>query len=134
MNMTDEAKPGCAVCDPQGHPPMSRDDIEAELRAAADGQFQIARHGHGWALIAKTAFWNEDPPDEHDGPVVLYAGLQSKEAAIVALDAAMKSYLNTRFHDPISLEYIGDDPVTELNAIGRILGVLECSQTHRRPV
>lgn len=52
---TIEARPGCAVCDSERHPPKSRDEIMAELREAAEGQLQIARHGSGWALIAKTA-------------------------------------------------------------------------------
>ena len=101
--MTDETNAGCAVCNPEIHPPKSRDEIMAELRDAAEGQFQIAHHGTGWALIAKTAFWGEEP---HDTPVVLYAGLQSKDAARVALDSAMDSYLDERFHNPVALERV----------------------------
>ena len=121
--MTDETNAGCAVCDPEGHPPKSRDDIMADLRAAADGKLQIAHHDLGWALIAKTPFWDDDMVDM---PVVLYAGLHTKEAATVALNSAMASYLDeTVNHNPLGYDGPHDDPVKRFNAVGRILAVLE---------
>lgn len=119
--MIDEVEPGCPVCNPKGHPPRSHEEIEAELLETAKSQLQIARHDHGWALIAKTVFWKETPNVTHDGPDVLCVGLQSKEAARVALNTAMYSYVGSG----IPIVDTGDDPVNEFNAIGRILKVLE---------
>ena len=112
---------GCAVCDPDAHPPKSRDEIMAEIEAKLEGQLKIAHQGSGWALIAMTAFWEDDPGDT---PVVLYGNLQSREAAEAAMQNAVASYLDEVVQHPLRYDLPGDEPVGFFNAVGRILGAL----------
>jgi len=116
-----EQAAGCAVCDPEGHPPKSRDQIMAEINAEVEGQLKIAHQGSGWALIAMTAFWEDDPGDT---PVVLYANLQSREAAEAAMSSAVASYRDEGVQHPIGYDGPDDDPAERFNAVGRILGAL----------
>ncbi len=118
---TNETHAGCAVCDPENRPPKSRDEIMAGIEAKIEGQLKIARHGYGWALIAMTAFWEDDPGDT---PVVLYGDLQSREAAEAAMQSAAASYLDEVVQHPLGYDLPGDEPVKRFNAVGRIIGAL----------
>ena len=107
-----------------------RDKIIADIEAKIEGQLIIARHGDGWALIAKTNFWQDDPDAWHCDPKgipwVLYDGLQSKEAAEIAMACAREAYFDEVVRHPLGYDIPGDEAIAcaWLNAVGRILEVL----------
>jgi len=108
-----------------------RDKIIADIEAKIEGQLIIARHGDGWALIAKTNFWQDDSEDTwqddpNDTPWVLCAGLQSEAAAEIALACARESYFDEEVRHPLGHDIPGDESTAcvGLDAAGRILEVL----------
>jgi hypothetical protein len=107
----------------ENHPPISRDEMIAEIEAKIEGQLIIARHGSGWALIAKTNFWDDDPEDSLQ---VLYTGLQSRAAAEIALSGATEAYFDDLARHPLGHNIPGNEATERewTNAVGRILEVL----------
>jgi hypothetical protein len=99
------------------------------FKVLSDGQLMIGRKHDGWALLSMSNFWGEPRTGAWGEPttdalVVLYAGLQSRAAAEVAMSSALSSWFDEVVRHPLGYDAPGDNPVQVFNDVGRILTVL----------